>query len=1027
MDYDFSHIPVGQPSKRLRLNSRWGIRTAYGQLIAMVFIPICVLALVGATLVLMETSRSAKAEQEAHAQAILSRYQPVVISLAAILNQDDGQSQAHDILQAMLIETHLNRAAVLDFDGRPRIHIGKGAHVSWPEFEKKREYINGLRSDMGHVYGVRAGLSADGPVWLMVDLDNQPMRIAQYRVWLALAVTGLITILLLLLCLNVYAKRWIAPIYEMRMHLQHTDASNLYQPMHVVSSGELNMLQRDIVFLLRRLHVSYQELKEYAEQTEDDLRNAFDEMELQTISIRNARDAAVSASAAKSAFLANISHELRTPLNSIDGFINLLSRKQNLTNEQNMYVQTIRKSSAHLLALVNDVLDFSKIEAGKLVLDAQDVDLYAVIYDVVDMLTPLAAEKGIDLAVFYYEDVPSQVIADELRCKQILTNLVSNALKFTDAGEVIVRVSLAERVLPNDKKTQQEHIVISVQDSGAGVSVEGRQHLFKSFSQADPSITRQYGGTGLGLVISKQLVQLMGGEIGHLDNAAENVAATGSTFWFSLPETQSLRQPMRHVLAESLHVLACISHEASMQVLSGLVTHLGADMTRALSTASLLDKLKSDAQSYDWLIVDGQDDALLRGIRDHFHGHVAAFGYQVSLDFDLLKQYQMQALYQPINRRSLLNLFQHTLDSDAQPALAWEGKHVLAVDDHMPNLLVLDALLSELGVGVTTVTSGYEAIETFNRRNLMGKPFDLVFMDIQMPRMSGLEAATQIRTLEKQLHKKRGDDVLVRTPIIALTAHALADERERLLASGVDDYVGKPISHPQLVSVLKKWFDGVESQVDRDITIGALAAVSLSYGQLKSVTVEDIAASMKTDESSAGAVRDAEKSLADMQSVSVGQDDMNAGSSFDNSFNNSLDNQWHAPADPQTVFDWQDALSRAANKVDLARDILRLLLESLPQEKAELAAAWQAKDMPLLGQVVHRIVGGTRYTGTVQLRAMAQQLQQQCISQQDVEPDKAQAVLFTGYHQMLQAMDNLIQLDLSAWDALADMTHPSAL
>ncbi len=242
------------------------------------------------------------------------------------------------------------------------------------------------------------------------------------------------------------------------MQLQRTHVDNLYQPIPVESDGELNLLQQDLVKTLRRLHRSFQELKDHAEQTEDDLRLAFDEMEMQNISIRNARDAAISTSQAKSAFLANISHELRTPLNSIDGFINLLARHGELNPEQDLYVQTIRKSSAHLLALVNDVLDFSKIEAGKLVLDRHEFDLYDTIYDVVDMLfrRKRSAHGGV-----FYNDVPMRINGDALRLKQVLTNIVGNAIKFTDSGDVVVRVSLDDH--------RDNYLMISVQDSGKGI------------------------------------------------------------------------------------------------------------------------------------------------------------------------------------------------------------------------------------------------------------------------------------------------------------------------------------------------------------------------------------------------------------------------------------------------------------------------------------------------------------------------------------------------------------------------------
>lgn len=963
MDYEFSDIPLGQGKQRSNWRNRFGIYTAYGQLIALVFLPICVLAVAGGLVVLFETTKAIKAQQQAHAQAILSRYKPVSEKLLVVLETEEGRAKAQVIMQSMLIEHHLNRAALMDANGKELVKIGNSS-LSWPLFDKKLRFIKDLPSPIGNVYGMNIGTKSK-PTWLMIDLDNEPITIAHYRVWLALAITGLLTILLLLLFLNIYSKRWIAPVYEMRLHLQNTDHTNLYKPMHVVSSGELNMLQRDIVFLLRRLHLSYQELKEYAEQTEDDLRNAFDDMEIQTISIRSARDAAVMASEAKSAFLANISHELRTPLNSIDGFINLLARKHNLSAEQNMYVQTIKKSSAHLLALVNDVLDFSKIEAGKLILEKQEVDLYALIYDVVDMLTPLAAEKNINLSVFYYEDVPIWVISDELRCKQILTNLVSNALKFTTEGEVIVRVGLLDESTQNNPYSS-EQIIISVQDTGAGVPAQDRQQLFKSFSQGDPSITRQFGGTGLGLVISKQLVHLLGGDIGYQDNVTENIANKGSTFWFSIPQGANLEQPKSPILSNPVNILANIAHESSLQVLSGLLNNMSANLTKATSTADLLDKLKldnlKDAQPYDWVIVDGKDDlpALLRGIRENYRGKLVVYDYQVSLDFDLLKRYQVEALNQPFNRRELFALLAGTKDEETLPTKKWHGKHVLAVDDHMPNLMVLDALLAELDVAVTTVNSGFEAIETFNRKNLANEPYDLIFMDIQMPRMSGFEASEQIRAIEKK-HQH--------VPIIALTAHALSDEKAKLLSAGVDDYMSKPISQPQLISVLKKWFDADKSPV------------APSYGRLK-------------------ALSDSSMLQAHAESDAMIQ-------------TNDL-----------PLIDWQDALSRSANKQDLAKDILRMLLASLPQEKQQLQATWEMGDIEEVGQIAHRITGGTRYTGVPALRDVVNNFQLACLEQTEKPPEKAKIVLTEQYTQLINAIDNLIDIVPEDYPEIADVFKP---
>ena len=501
---------------------RFDTSSAYGQLIILVFLPICLLAAVGGILVFYETMRASNSEQEVLAEAVLIRYTPAIAELVPeLLEQEkqqekqqaetgDGKSKTdtksqvaiatlegiQDRLGRMQSEQHVQRIAIINQNNEVLASVGYGIDEAWPLIDASERFLSQKPTPIGTAYGSTLGEFDGQQVWLMVDMDNEPLYIARYRIAMALAITGLFTILILLLSLNIYSKRWIAPIYELRLQLQRTHVDNLYQPIPVESNGELNLLQQDLVRTLRRLHASFQDLKDHAEQTEDDLRLAFDEMEMQNISIRNARDAAISTSQAKSAFLANISHELRTPLNSIDGFINLLARHGELNPEQDLYVQTIRKSSAHLLALVNDVLDFSKIEAGKLVLDRHEFDLYDTIYDVVDMLSPVAAEKGLRMAVLFYNDVPMRINGDALRLKQVLTNIVGNAIKFTDSGDVVVRVSLDDH--------RDNYLMISVQDSGKGISLSDQKMLFQSFSQGDPSITRQYGGTGLGLVISKQ-------------------------------------------------------------------------------------------------------------------------------------------------------------------------------------------------------------------------------------------------------------------------------------------------------------------------------------------------------------------------------------------------------------------------------------------------------------------------------------------------------------------------------------------
>lgn len=948
-------------SNRLRWYHRLQITNAYGQLIALIFLPIMVLACVGAALVLAETAKSSRAEQRNAAFAVLARYQPAAQKLNILIDQPNNHEKVRAILQNMLNEPHLLRVAMIDYEGRPRVSFGYGNNQPWPRFKINREALGPLESGLGTTYGIRAGYTTDGPIWLVVDMDNQPLQLARYRVWLALAVTGLLTLLLLLLCLNFYARRWIAPMYEIRLQLQRMDAENLGQEVQVNGTGELLLLQKDIIALLQRLHLSFEELQQHTEQTEDDLRRTLDALEIQNITYRKARDTAISANQSKSVFLANISHELRTPLNSIDGFINLMARKGTLTDEQNIYVQTIRKSSAHLLALVNDVLDFSKIDAGKLVLEQAPFDLEEAIFDVMDMLSPLACDKDLDMAVYYYEDMPKQVNGDALRFKQILTNLVSNAIKFTPDGEIIVRARL-------DNTESGQHLIhISVQDSGIGLSGTDRKQLFESFSQGDPSVTRQFGGTGLGLAISRQLVQLMGGKIGFEDNQERHPTDKGATFWFTAQLGEVNHGQANWPSLEGWKVLSSLQHPASANVLRGYLSQLEVTQEEAQSLPDLFGRLSTFEASRDsksWIIVDsgGDIEALLKEIRTRYQGALAVYAYQVATDPDILKRYKAVALYQPMSRPALIALLQHEQQQPERYAeFHGQNLHILAVDDHLPNLMVLDALLSDLGIDVTTATSGSEAIDLIHSRHdrkLAG--YNLIFMDIQMPRMSGLETTQAIRALEEEWQVKS-------TPVIALTAHALSDEKENLLAAGMNDYVSKPIQIEQLIHILSTWTESAPTLATN--TANTLAPIS--------------SANHNSD---------------------FYPDDFSA----EEFYNSTPHAEKKSP--PSDILDWQESIRLSAGKTDLALELLQILVSSFDQEKLLIQQLIDHAQFNELEQRVHRLYGATRYLGLPTLqrdsKAFEQFLSQHRKSGQATDHDFI-AQIHTYAAQQAQAMDDV--------------------
>ncbi|HBG83039.1 MAG TPA: hybrid sensor histidine kinase/response regulator, partial [Acinetobacter radioresistens] len=494
-------------------------------------------------------------------------------------------------------------------------------------------------------------------------------------------------------------------------------------------------------------------------------------------------------------------------------------------------------------------------------------------------------------AFYYGDDVPQYIVGDVLRFKQILTNLISNAIKFTPDGEIIVRARMEQDGM------EQCLLHFSVQDSGIGLSGTDRKKLFESFSQGDTSVTRQFGGTGLGLAISKQLVHLMQGQIGFEDNQERAPTEKGSTFWFTAMFGVEDEHEQQHPNFEHIHVLSFLAHPATANVLRHYLENYQVKHTETQSILDLFSRLNQlkDQSENTWLIVDhsGDSEALLKEIRSRYSGHLAVYGYQMVLEPNILTEYRARPLYQPLSRTALIQLLsnQPVFEQDSLESFNGRGLHILAVDDHLPNLIVLEALLGELNVTTTKALSGQEALDILHHQiERKEKLFDLIFMDIQMPVMSGIDTTRAIRSLESTLEGE------VHLPIIALTAHALADEKNKLLKVGMDDYVTKPIQIDQLIHILTQWTNNQFNQppaIESGILLDAL--------------------------------------------------------------------------DPE-VLDWQQSLQLAANKEDLAHDLLKMLVDSFPAELAEMQQLIELEDFPQLEHVLHRLYGATRYVGTPKLQ-----------------------------------------------------------
>ncbi|MFT2111059.1 response regulator [Marinomonas sp. 2405UD68-3] len=637
--------------------------------------------------------------------------------------------------------------------------------------------------------------------WVKIKASKHKNKLKKQQIVSVLLIIILIFNVLYTILLLKLIQHFLTPFYKIENTIQQLSVGNFLQAKSLEVPPSFNKISTNIINITEKLENYREEIQLSIEQATEDIRRNMDSIEEKSAQLHIANKEATESNRLKSQFLANISHEVRTPLNAILGYTKIL-QKDTLDNQQRTYVNTIEQSTNNLLAIIGDILDFSKIEAGKLNLEQTDINIRDLIDDVFQILSAnlLAGRKQIALIPDINNNVPEWIVGDPIRIRQILTNLIGNAIKFTENGFVQAKVTLS--ALEKNKMT----LVFQIIDSGMGIAENKLNRLFKPFSQADTSTTRQFGGTGLGLVITKKLVEQMKGKI-----SVTSELGNGSNFRFSINLHLSQKE-VSPLIKLKKRIILFEPIDTYRQYIEAALSEIGVECVYCSSIEQIITRLKTslDHDKFDALLLSTDQEInelsdayeLTYFVRNTYSIPCILMAQPPSKIPQLpeLQNLASDILLKPISYKRLHQALSQLSCAD-QPISSQkrtlQGLKILAVDDNSTNLQLVEHWLKPNGLDVILAYSGQQALEMSAKNS-----FDLILMDIQMPGLDGMETTKELR--RRAQYKE--------TPIIALTAHALNSEKHQIIEAGMNTYLTKPVSESTLLDTIHHWCKGTKKE-----------------------------------------------------------------------------------------------------------------------------------------------------------------------------------------------------------------------